>query len=181
MTYDKNSFLAGIAVGRQMKGWGAGDGGDAGQVPGFGDLRAWSAHPDDSWVLSRSCADGVNSLAIRAAGGKYEKLYFRLTGLVPPGSVGALSFRLTTEAYATGGFRQDGGFLVQSISGGSVTGELAATEGFPGSEAVTDRIFRCAAAIPAGEVYAVISFWDVLDGLDHSFTISDLRFRYRII
>lgn len=179
MTYDKNSFLSGVAVGRQLKGW-AGGGGGIRELAGFGDMTGWTVKPENAhWLRALRFADGVNSLDMTAVTGEYEKLAFRLTGLAPPGSVGVFSFRLTTAAYRLGGYEKDGGFLTQSVPRGEITaaGCLCRTAPFTGA-ACSDALFYCAAVVPEGELYAAVTFWDVYDGADNSFSFSDVRFRY---
>ena len=76
--FDKKQFLAGLALGRQMKGWSAGSGGDgtAGDGKGIGyrrlDLRCWARVSCDPAIAF----DGTdNVLTITTVGGSFERLY----------------------------------------------------------------------------------------------------------
>ena len=51
MTYDKNSFLAGLAVGRQLKGWATGEGaGDGGIDRTLLEMRIYDAYSDGRYT-----------------------------------------------------------------------------------------------------------------------------------
>ena len=71
VTYDKDLFLSGVAVGRQLKGWGAvGSGGAAGYRNL--DLRCW----EKTRFSSPITFDGErNTVAFQAVSGYYERLY----------------------------------------------------------------------------------------------------------
>lgn len=72
MNYDKNSFLSGVAVGRQLKGWGQTRGGGPGRVAASiaapadpADVRlSAGAAPAAEWEDNAAAVDGVEEVQI---------------------------------------------------------------------------------------------------------------------
>ena len=173
-TYDKDLFLSGVAVGRQLKGWGAvGSGGAAGYRNL--DLRCW----EKTRFSSPITFDGErNTVAFQAVSGYYERLY--CPAMVKPHTNYRFSveFSGTFEEGNSPGKTTYFAVTTQTMSDtyienqeGIVLGKTRLISDQPGEYAVTFNSGE------RGHVYLYFDFAAIRDGTTVTLTYKNVSFR----